>query len=176
MLQAARLLDFSVTANASGPVGISNFNFTVSTSTLSVANIGLYGYTDSGHANSITSGATNGQIGASVSPASGTPFNIGPTTASMIEVPAGTTYYFELRGTVTGVTSSASVTTVLNADTTALSPLSGYNMQVAAASSTNKFMWSDNATTTAGLFDVDWTNGYSIPGFSASGIIQGRSQ
>jgi hypothetical protein len=39
----------------------------------------------------------------------------------------------------------------------------------------SKFIWAGNSTSTSATADVDWSNGYSLPGLPSSGIIQTRS-
>ncbi|MBA3733136.1 peptidoglycan-binding protein [Patescibacteria group bacterium] len=176
-LADGKLMRFKVTANANGSVGVSQFKFTVSTTTAVVTNIGLYAYTDAAYASAISGQGTSGQIGSNVTTATnGTAFAISPST-NPVQVSAGQTLYFELRASVSGVTTGASVVTTLLGDSAYLTNLTaGYNVATSsAATSTSNFVWSGNATSTAGLFDVDWSNGYGLPGLSASGLIQTRS-
>lgn len=161
-----RLIRFKVTADSHGPVGIWEFPFNVATTTLSVTNFALYGYTDSSYSQAISGQDSGGQIGATIS-ATSTSFIVLPTT-NPVQVPAGSTYYFELRGSVSGVTSGASAVTKLLGDTT-------YNGLAQAAQVAGNFVWSANATTTSSTSHADWSNGASIPGLSSSGIIQTRS-
>lgn len=169
-----KLLRFKVTADAKGPVGIGKFTFKVATSsTITVSDVGLY-VLDAGNSPVSQTGATaaNGLVGSSLT---GIPtnvnFSISPTT-NQIQVPAGTTYTFELRAsTVSTSNTTYSVTSRVVADTTqgtAIAPFSSFS-----ASTT---IWSANATTTAGLTTGnDWANGYGISGFS-SDLIQNRTQ
>jgi hypothetical protein len=34
----------------------------------------------------------------------------------------------------------------------------------------NNFIWSDNATTTSGVSNYDWSNGYAVSGLPAAGM------
>ena len=177
-----RLMRFKVTANANGPVGISQFKFSVSTTSATVTQIALYAYNDASYSNPISGQGTSGQIGSNVASAvNGTAFAIAPTT-NPIQVSSGSTMYFELRASVAGVTTGSSVVTTLVGDsaypTWLPQTISGTTYNVAtssAVSGTYNFVWSGNATTTSTTSDVDWSNGYGIPGFSASGLIQTRS-
>jgi hypothetical protein len=163
-----RLIRFKVTADAKGPIGVAGFGFTLATTTASITNIGLYGYTDSAYSSPISGQGTSGQIGATVASTGAAEFKIVPTTNG-VQVPAGTTYYFELRGSASGVTTGASVVTTLTGDSTAQAIT-----QAATATTSHSFAWSGNSTTTSSFFHADWTNGFSLDGLPASGLIQTR--
>jgi hypothetical protein len=169
-----KLMRFKVTANAAGNIGLNQFKFTIASSTITgVTAVNLYGYTDSGYSTGI-SGFTSGQISSSnVSPASGGAVTITP--ASVVNVPAGTTYYFELRGTVAGVQTGSSVSTTLLGDSSYASLASFMGTSAAVVSASGNLVWSPNATTTSLATHVDWTNGYGVVGLPSSGLIQTRS-
>ena len=179
-----RLMDFRVTASSAGPVGIDQIKFSVSTTTATVTNLALYAYTDAGYSSPI-SGVVNGQIDATktVIP-TGSAIIFVPSTP--VQVPSGSTLYFQLRASVSGVQSGSSVVATLLGDSsyssvaagTPTGSTAGYFVNSATAlvgTSTNSFIWSGNATSTAGVSDVDWSNGFGLPGFSSSGMIQTRS-
>ncbi len=175
-----RLMRFRVTANSNGSVGISQFRFTLSTTSATVTNIQLFAYTDASYSSPVSGQGTSGQIGQTVSTATnGTAFAIAPANGSIspVQVSAGQTVYFELKASVSGVTTGSSVVATLLGDSAYQTNLtSGYNVSTSsAATSTSNFVWSGNATSTSGLYDVDWSNGYGLPGLSASGLIQTRS-
>lgn len=175
-----RLMRFKVTANSAGSVGVSQFKFTVSTTTATVTNIQLFAYTDSNYSSPVSGQGTSGQIGATVATAvNGTAFAIAPAYGSIspVQVSAGATVYFELKASVSGVQTGSSVVTTLLGDSAYLSTMgAGYNVATSSlATSSSNFVWAGNATSTSGLFDVDWSNGYGLPGLSASGLIQTRS-
>lgn len=178
-VQDGRLMRFKVTANANGSVGISQLKFTIATSSVAVTNLQLFAYTDAAYSSPISGQGTSGQVGATSATYNGTALTIAPAngTVAPLQVSAGATVYFELKGSVVPSATSYSVVTTLSGDSayqTNLTP--GYNVSTSsAATSTSNFVWSGNATSTAGLFDVDWSNGYGLPGFSASGLIQSRS-
>lgn len=169
-----KLMRFKVTANAAGNIGLNQFKFTIASSTITgVTAVNLYGYTDSGYSTGI-SGFTSGQISSSnVSPASGGAVTITP--ASVVNIPAGTTYYFELRGTVAGVQTGSSVSTTLLGDSSYASLASFMGTSAAVVSASGNLVWSPNATTTSLATHVDWTNGYGVVGLPSSGLIQTRS-
>lgn len=166
-----RLMHFKVTANSQGPVGLGQFKFTLSTTTLSVSNVQLFGYTDAGYSTAISGQGTSGQIGNTVAGAqNGTAFSITPNL-NAVSVPAGSTYYFELKGSIAGNTSGASVVTTLSGDSSA-SPATGVTP---FASVSGNFIWSPNATTTAATSTGnDWTNGYGVAGLPSGGLFQSR--
>ena len=172
---------FKVTANSNGSVGVSQFKFTLSTTSATVTNIQLFGYTDASYSSPVGGQGTSGQIGQTVSTAiNGTAFAVAPVNgsiASPVQVSAGSTVYFELKASVAGVTTGSSVVATLLGDSAYQTNLtSGYNVSTSsAATSTSNFVWSGNATSTSGLADFDWSNGYGLPGLSASGLIQTRS-
>ena len=172
-----RLMRFKVTANSAGSVGVAQMKFTVSTTTATVTNLQLFAYTDSSYSSPVSGQGTSGQVGATISAAqNGTAFTIGVGTTP-VQVSAGATVYFELRASVAGVTTGSSVVTTLQGDSSYTSNLtSGFNVATSgAATSTGTFVWSGNSTTTSSIHDIDWSNGYSLPGLSSSGLIQTRS-
>jgi hypothetical protein len=165
-----RLIAFTVTAGSTGPVGISQFMFAVSTTSINaLTGLNLYAYTDSGF--SQPAGGTVGGI------AGGTNYN-GTTQlaissmATPLEIPAGSTWYFVLKGTVSPIGTSYNIATTLKGDTTDLGPVV-YSTSTIPASN---LIWSANATTTAGVTTNDWTNGFGISGLPSSGIVQNRTQ
>jgi hypothetical protein len=210
-----RLLRFKVTANAAGPVGLTQFQFTISTSTSGtlVSGVNLFGFTDANYSQPITGVSTGGQFLTSNLIAASCPgpggqcaaspnLNIGAQTAAgastTVQVPAGGTLYFELRGSVTTVTGSSIVTTLLGdsaympmiqdsaSDSNALRAVIAMNFLENAASTTafafgtvnfsnGRLVWSPNSTSTAARNDTDWTNGFGLPGLPSSGVIQSRS-
>ncbi len=196
-----RLMRFKVTADAAGPISIAQFQLTVATSTslTSVTNINIFGFTDSNYSNPITGVQTSGQLddtnlcigGGTTCASNSTKMVIEARNTSgaltSIQVPAGGTRWFEVRGSVTTVTGSSIVTTLLG--DSAYLPL--FNNSVSNATTfmaTNTpsgtwgtayanglFVWSPNSTTTSALTDVDWTNGFGVQGLPSSGLIQSRS-
>ncbi|MDO8552954.1 MAG: peptidoglycan-binding domain-containing protein [bacterium] len=164
-----KLLRFSVTANAAGDVGIGRVTVTIATSSgITIAGLGLYAYTDSGYSTPISGQGSSGLIGTTRTATSTSEIQLGPSSpTSPVEVPAGATYYFELRGSVGGVTTGSSITTTLLGD-------SSYSTLAATSSVTANFVWSPNATTTSNATHADWTSGYSVIGLPSGGLIQTR--
>lgn len=168
---------FTITANASGPVGIYKLATSLATSSASVTDVKLYAYTDSGYSQGVSSqGSGTGQMGNTACAAgtgctSNNPTLTFTTLTSPIEIPAGTTYYFALLGTVAPKSDANNwtISPTLLGDAATTTAAAGYNTNVAGTVSTY-FVWSDNATTTAGVNDIDWVNGYQVPGLSSTGI------
>jgi hypothetical protein len=190
-----RLLRFKVTADSHGDVGIYRFTFTLATTTLSVTNIGLFGYTDAGYSSPMSGNfavggtSSSGQVDENVATSTCSNGAINKTNASStcaststlvtlgiqaagnpVEVPAGTTRYFELRGSIAGNASGAAVVTKMLADTSAAT-----GTAPTLNGGASNFVWSPNATTTASFSSNDWTTGYGIVGFPSSGLLQSRS-
>ena len=180
-----RLGRFKVTADAKGPIGITNFALNLSTTTASVTNVTIYGFTDANYSSPVAGVSASGDLQATddaTVPGTGNVV-VGITTsggtATVIQVPAGGTRYFEIRGTVSGATSGASVTTKLLGSSAFPSTSAGVsaNPLLAAGNvSTSEMVWSPNSTTTATRSDQDWTSGFGINGLPSGGLIFSRSQ
>ncbi|MDO8604769.1 MAG: peptidoglycan-binding domain-containing protein [bacterium] len=163
-------MKFKVTANANGGVGINQFKFTIATTSATVSALQLYGYTDAAYSTPI-SGFTAGAIHTATQSAPLGTLTITPT--AVINVPAGTTYYFKLSGTITASATTYAVTSTLLGD--ASYPSLAVNMGTSAAVAGSNLVWSPNATTTSAAAHIDWTNGYGVTGLPSSGLIQTRS-
>ena len=178
-----RLIRFKVTANAAGNVGITQFKFSIATTSVVVSAIKMYGFTDAAYSQGISGVGSGGLVNTTDAVPTATAFTITPTgaTNSTIQVPAGQTYYFQVQGTVSGTGTSFNAATTLLGDSAypslASTPAnSAFVTGSAALTSDNNLVWSPNATTTAVAADNDWTNGYGLPGLPSSGIIQNRTQ
>jgi len=162
------LMRFSVTASPSGTIGLDEIALALSPSggAVNVSNFGWYGFTDQSFSQPISGQGAGGLIGAGVTSNAITGVRFFMTPGSnVIEIPAGTTYYFELRGTVSG-TGNFSLTTNLYGD-------SIYSGLFQAGSTGNgNFQWSPNDTTTSRLLDPDWTNGDGVSGLPQNGLTQ----
>lgn len=196
-----RLMRFSVTADSKGPIDIAKFLVTIATSSItSVNTVNMFAFNNSNFTGPVSGVNTGGQLLATsidmtVRTNSPTVAIYPQTTAAAtttIQVSAGSTMYFEVRGTVTGVVTGSSVVTTLKGDTGY--PLVGntYFMNSVATSTNasagspsadaggnsalNSFLWSPNSTTTSiSVNDVDWTNGYALGGLPSNGLIQSRT-
>ncbi|MBP6945828.1 MAG: peptidoglycan-binding protein [Candidatus Pacebacteria bacterium] len=187
-LADGRLMRFKVTADAKGPLGITQFALNLATTTASVTNVTIYGFTDSGYSQAISGISTSGDLQATddaTVPGTGNVV-VGVTnsggTATSIQIPAGGTRYFEVRGSVSGSATGAAVTTKLlgssafpsTAAAVGANPLL-MTSSTGVDSATNTFVWSPNSTTTAVRADQDWTNGYGVSGLPAGGLFATRS-
>jgi hypothetical protein len=197
------LYRFSVTAPSSGNVGLYKFTYLVATSTsgtpmFSIKNLKVYGYSNSafsvpayandGFLNSATTNGVvntpNGMFEVKFDPVaqSGTP--------EAIQVPAGTTRYFELIGTVANMSATSSSVMVNlqgdpvwtmgtntsgdNADNFVGAKAGNYAFTTTAVNvdfgTHDDFIWSDNATTTSGVGTYDWVNGTFLPGLPSTSM------
>ncbi|MDO8481941.1 MAG: peptidoglycan-binding domain-containing protein [bacterium] len=167
-----RLIRFRVTANPYGDVGLAQIGVRISGLAASAnGQADLYGYTDSSYSSGIPGFVYGGINGLPVSYSSQGGYLWFPRP---VEIPAGQTYYFELRDSAKGT----GLTINTSALTTLLLGQSVYAGLVSATSLNGKdagFIWSPNDTTISQFSDSDWTNGYGIPGFPASGISQTRT-
>ncbi|HVU75275.1 MAG TPA: peptidoglycan-binding domain-containing protein [Candidatus Paceibacterota bacterium] len=162
---------FTITANSAGSVGINKLSLAIATSTAQVTSATLYAYTDAGYSQPVsTQGSGTGAVGSPCTPTSSTP-TCAFTASTNIQIPSGTTYYFALLGTVVPSGSTYSVNATLNGDSS-MTVLSTYNAATTSSArlSSANMIWSDNATTTAGANDVDWFNGFQVPGLPSTGI------
>ena len=168
-----KLMRFSMTANAGGTLGVEEFNFTLATSSATASALSLYAFTDSGFVSPVSSAASGQLNAASIGGSGSVVVRTTNVTGGILQIPAGQTYYFELRASVAGVVSGSSITTTLLGDT------SGTNAGATSTLSTSNFVWTPNSTTTATISDStnpDWRNGYGVPGLPASGLSQTRNQ
>jgi hypothetical protein len=183
------LMRFKISANPSGPVGIYRLTFTMATSSFAagggVTNVKLYVFSDAAYSSPVSTADLSGLFGGTGKTPGSSPATLTySATTNATEIPAGSTYYFELDGSVASVTTGSSVTTKLLGDAAYIdgAHLSGYVSTTtgAIADTNNSFIWSGNATTTAtlagGANDLDWANGYGILGLPAGGVTFTRSQ
>jgi hypothetical protein len=186
------LKEFTISANAAGPVGLGTTTISIATSSDSVSKVQLFAYSDPGFSQGVSGQNSGGQIGATqcssacntvaqnvTAGVSTITFASGQNANAALQIPAGTTIYFKVTGTVTpasGNNNNWSVNTTLLGDSSPVassSLLVGYNVSSSTSAggvNSSNFIWSDNASTTAAATDVDWTNGYYVPGLSSSGI------
>jgi hypothetical protein len=182
-LSDGRLMQFKVTADASGPIGITQFAINLATTTASVTNVNILGFTDASYSTPISGVTSDGSLEATANAVPGTgnvlvSVQTSGGTATVIQIPAGATRYFEVRGSVSGTATGAAVTTKLLGSSAfpASGAAVGANPLLAAGSLTgNEFIWSPNSTTTATRSDQDWTNAFGVTGLPAGGLFATRS-
>ena len=190
------VLKWKVTANSAGDVGVSQFTLRIATTSATAADLQVYAYTDSAFSIPAYTGiASNGQLMNAVNSLStwvsdtmDLEVTVQDSTGatSTMQVPAGTTRYFKASVTMTGVASGDAISVQLQGDAAypALDLVIGNGMatssRVTGQINTSEtaqqkepnddFIWSPNSTTTAGVNDVDWTNGFSLPGLPTSNM------
>jgi len=202
---ASPLLRFKVTADSKGPVNIAKFIVSLATSSVTISGVNMFAFTSSDYSSTPLSGLSSGGQLMQNNVNTATYVSTNPTTIAVypqtnagatttIQVAAGSTMYFEVRAsTVTTSGTSYNVVTTLKGDTAYpfvnntyfMTTLTGTTTttgqggptagDAAGNSALNSFLWSPNSTTTPTVADVDWTNGYSIPGLPSSGISQSRT-
>ncbi len=201
-----KLYRYSVTAN-NGDIALYKQRFLVGSSTLQATTslFSLYAYTDAGYSNidtgfsstglinggqcynkqaasSTVQGGQGGTMSVDIRPDK-TGCNAATTTYI---VPSGVTRYFELRGTVTGVssvsTSKDSISVYLAGD--AAYPVTGPGAgglgvgtlgsgPIIDTDANNAFIWSPISTTTQNTWtDQDFTNSYQVVGLPSTGMTQ----
>lgn len=173
-LEDGRLIRFSVTASPSGDVQVGKFSFNQSCANVSMTEGALYGYADASFSNPIP-GYAAGRLAIFPGGCFSSTFNLAPvppvSTPSPIVIPAGQTYYFEMRGTLSGVSNSSAITTALLGDKFAQNAMAtGPDAFVSGG-----FVWSPDTLSVAAYTDKDWTNGYGVQGFSG-GVVQARTR
>jgi len=179
----AVLTRFSVKANAAGGLGIGQFTINVATSTTNpsvqgtttVTNLKVYAFTDSGFSSPI-SGFTDGQVVATIATVNTGDNDAVIVSPSEVNIPADTTYYFEVRGDIALASGSGTfygyVTTKVLGDSAYLVNVNTLVDTFANVDgqTNNNFIWSPNATTTSETTHADWTNGYFVSGLPSSGL------
>lgn len=186
------LYKFSVTANGAGPIGLAKFSFSVSTSTsvrMSTTGYTLYMGTSSGDTSSVI--ADSGDIAVVLGGG-----NAGTTvhdlavkfdynhdtsatqtdadTGELIEISAGATRYFTLKGTLAALSATAnddSITTRMGGDAAfAVAGSSLINMgDIDQSVEHDDFIWSDlnfvsGYNSSTATYTVGWFNGYRVSG------------
>ncbi len=175
---AQTIKKFTITANSAGSIGINKINISIATSSADIKNVRLLTYTNSNYSTQANTGIIDGQFGTSYTTVFSRVLsfsNINPlNTVQQLELPAGQTYYFAIVGDVipSPVANNWYVNATVLGDASPAPTVSGRNTNTAAALSSygSNFIWSDNATTTSGNSEVDWTNGYYIPGLPVLGL------
>ncbi|MBI2121767.1 MAG: peptidoglycan-binding protein [Candidatus Sungbacteria bacterium] len=188
------LYRFKVTADAAGDVGLSRLSFRVSSTTVATTTVfKLYAYSDSSFStaayatNPVHTGyssATNvsavgtstwGGVGTHGAPSNSVVFFFNPalTTASAadesvesLNIPAGTSRYFQLLGTFASVTAGDNISVALLGDSAVANNTNLVSRETsdAVSGATGKFVWSPNTTTTSSVDNVDWLNGFQVSG------------
>lgn len=153
---------FSVTADASGDVGLAQVavDTSVSGATVTAGSVYVYAYTDSAFSTPVAgfaSGLLN-TTGVNAAAATKVAFD------SALQIPAGQTRYFKVVATVTAAAAGDSISTKILGDSAVYAVNTGAN-----AKTNRNFVWSGNTLGTSALGDTDWTGGFSVVGLPALG-------
>jgi len=193
------LYRFSVTAN-NDDIAIGKFTFSLSSSTVSATTsaYGLYAYTDSSFSSPDTSFSSDGIINnnkeyngfGNNSPTTNTlakavriveiyPDKTTDATTTY-KIGSGVTKYFELRANVEKVeTGSGTESIVVQLEGDSAFPTNAAMLVAGTSAGTSgvdndtndDFIWSPISTTSAELLtDLDWTNGYLVPGLPTTNM------
>jgi hypothetical protein len=139
----------------------------------------MFGYTDSGFSTPVAgvntaAGQLNGTNGVWVDATTDIDFTVQNTSGTniVLTIPSGSTYYFEVRGTVAGATTGASISTQLQGDGSSYSAAAAQmdNSTNVDAYVDDDFIWTPHSTTTAGINNNDFSNGYLLPGLPTSNM------
>jgi len=175
------LYRFSIKSSEGGNgIGLHQLTLNLSTSTASAVSgtttvtlVDVYAYTDANYSSPVP-GFTNGKVITQLASLAGSGDN-DAQLSSVLQIPAGSTYYFRVTGTVTLTagtgTFSGSVTTRLGGDSTypSLAATMGIQSDVDGNANGDNLVWSPNATTSSAAAHVDWTNGFNISGLPSDG-------
>jgi len=164
------LYRFSITSSNTGlGIGLDEITLNIATTSATTTNVKLYAYTDASFSQAVA-GFTDGLLVTVAAPISGdNEFDLGDTE---LQIPAGSTYYFKVTGetSIVATTGSSQVSTKIVGDSAYISGLALTALAATVDSDTNdNFIWSGNATTTSESTNVDWTNGFGIPGLPSGG-------
>lgn len=176
------LMRFKVSANNAGDAGIYKFTLRLATSSVSVSNINIFAFTDSGYSSPVSELSSGGQMdNSNKTPNVNNEVEVfaedSSGTASPLQIPEGETRYFEVRAVVSGSNSGSSLTSTLLGDTSypSISALMGTASEINSAAEDN-FIWSPNFSGESDVTDSDWTNGFGIQGLPSSGISETLSR
>lgn len=167
------LARFSITADSAGAIGLAKLSLNITETGATVASVNVFGFTDSGFSTPVSGVSSNGAlmqnpVSTSTDMSIYVQTSVGGTTT--LQIPAGTTRYFEVRGTVSGVGSGDSVSTQLLGDAAYSATGAVENVGTLDSDTNNDFIWSGNATTTSSVTHKDWTNGFGLTGLPSSGM------
>lgn len=163
-----KLMRFRITANSSGNIAVAKLSVRVAAANATVSTVILNPFTDSNYS--------------VFAPLPGAPTGIGSTgynegngvvryefnLPAGLQIAAGQTLYFEVRGTTVVQGSVSSVTTTLLSDSSASALFAN------SPGNFNNFIWSPNSYTTAQFSTSDWVNGHAVPGLPSIGLVQSR--
>jgi hypothetical protein len=156
------LYQFTVTADAAGPVEWTELVFTVGTTSATITGVDLIdNATGVSLLDNNTSSASTTATTISVNLAQNA------TKATYAQVGAGSTKTYNLTGTVAGFTTGSTVSIRLAAD-------SATTANAAAASASGNTVWSDRSATSHTILTSDWTNGYLLKNFTSNSVTYSK--
>src|SRR3989338_1443834 len=195
------VLRWKVTANSAGDVGVAQFTLRIATTSANADSLQLYAFTDSAfsipaytgvnsggqlmvNAMDLTTTGVSTTAGEWVGITSETDIELGVETSAgattTMQVPAGTTRYFEARVTMSNVDATGdSISVQLQGDAAfpvahqnTIGSQSGDMSSFAGLSgiTNDDFIWTPNSTTTVGITANDFTNGFGLLGLSSSNM------
>lgn len=164
-----RLMRFAINANTSGTLGVKDIFINIGSQDVSISSVQLYGYVDASYSTPVSGFTAAGLLGSGdMTGVPGKDFRF--VLPSTLQIPAGTTRYFEVRGAVQPTGPNGFIRTTLVGDQY-LYPVETYSSLQAKSF----FMWTPNSVTTSALTDADWTNGYGVTGLPAVGLNSVRT-
>lgn len=180
-VQDGKLMRFKVTADSKGSISIAKFSLSFATTSATLSSVNVYGFTDSSYSTPVSGVQTDGGfMASSITPTSASAQNdfwaqTSAGASTTVQVPAGQTRYFEVRGSVAGTASTFSVVTTLLGDAAypSLSGFDGTGTQI-HNDSNNDFIWSPNTDGASAFTDADWTNGFGVVGLPSGGLTKTR--
>src|SRR3989338_3932723 len=162
------LLRFKITANPSGSIGLKKVMVNIGAPSAQLGLVTLYAYADAAYSQPVpgwTSGvlASENMIGKA-----GADLHFALQGDSILGIPSGATYYFDVVGSVGTLSAGDRIRASLIGDQRQQWGMSAYS----TLQNLDFFIWSPNSTSTSLPNYIDWTNGYGIPGLQAEGITQ----
>jgi hypothetical protein len=175
-----RLMRFKVTA-VGGNVGISKFTLKLESIGMNIEAVNVYAFTDSAYSMPISGLSVDGTLHRKELSPDVQGFvevyvenQAGQSTA--LQIPEGSTMYFEVRAGIFPTSAFASIVTTLLGDNQFpvfegkfVGTVAGVDAQMS-----NNFIWSPNTFQTSQVSTPDWTNGFAILGLSSGGLSFGR--
>jgi hypothetical protein len=179
-----RLIAFSVTAHTAGMIGLGKFSFAIEGTHISDIDATLYAYTDSTFSQPVAGFGIGGALApAETIPTSnglGNVFAVYPEqsgTLKTLEIPAGATYYFMLRGLYSSKSYAFVKTQLLTEE------YGGVIGNFDDLDGKSFILWTPNSYTTTGyepypgVWDLnrDWLNSFGLPLLWSEGFTQTRA-
>lgn len=166
------LLRFTVSANAKGDVGVGKVTLRFATTSItSLTGVNVYAFTDAAYSVPVSGLRSDGALLASDTDNPAVATDIQVVASTPVQVPANSTRYFEVRGTIAGAITGSSIQTSLQGDA-AYAALAGFDDTLTNidADANDDFIWSPNTTGTSAAGDADWVNGFGLIGLPSSNM------